>query len=1235
MDCHEILPNALALAQHKRKGCMDVSELLGTGPAKAKESEPGELQISLDSDTNEKSDGKVTCLDCGKKCHDFLALHDHKKGNCPKTFGDITMASKLSKPIHCLNCHEASFKSYLELHKHKTNECPLTKLKSGPYECEHCTEQFDTMLKYSHHLSRCPIRQLLNVTDTSIESLTDTFTLAQDFGIDLNSIKQEMEETDEVTEGIEKNSREGSTQDDVEVQKSTSKQHDRGSSRSRGKNDEKSLKEDRSPKIDDELGEMKIKEEKIDDEEESENLPFNSSMIDNMDDYQCNFCGDEFSVAALYDEHMESCPLRNTMATKDITIPLSSDNSQDGMGISSTGRRTRRSAVKKQQDFLENLEDEDVIGEDTEEDFEESDEEIDEVKAKKSKSEKGKGKKSSQKADSAKQGTSLLKVKFNHKKKKIIEDGDDEEMDDDEEETGMEGEKVKFRIGQHDVGTATFAKAIKEGRKIFVLSKDQLVGNKSKSDGARHTLITCLDCGFAAKNKIQLENHKKSCIQVGSTRVFACFECSNSFYTRGELNEHKKVVHDDADYLEQTEKLLKQSMDSQQAPYKMEDEYECKHEYCYVCVTCTMRFPMKSDCQLHFIEKHPEELAENTLSFCKEQCKRCGMLVKCRHTAVYLCHVCREKFSTQIGCKMHFYESHPVELGKQKLPIFTCIEKCIKCHLEITVDVPDLAGHLGSGRTGKEASMSPTTVADMTSFPPKKTMASPSPKTRETPCENCLTMFPNVDAFLVHLPCSKTLNTGKSESIRINKSEIRPTKVKFIPESNVPEKKNVSKIQTVSQLSKSSETTIFQCSICQAKFKSKLALLSHKPCFGLQNDDGKYFCLACQVLFPNEFDYLKHKRTKHSMMGSPMTCWDCGESFKFYVDLSQHRLKHHGSGRKQVIPTDQLQENNISVVIVDKDKNIVEKVTTDNIREVIDHKIKVPGNFTEFVGKANLTNKVYKCDFCTALFLKQAELTAHKKIAHLGVTEGKTTSTAPISSDSMKKSTAKPVVPMTGTIKLPQGVQLQQGLVMKQGPDGKLCIQTPGVTDYNVSMVTAQDGSFQLKFDKTGVQRVGTISRAGGKIGAVQMNLPPGASILKPVQVRSPGADSQNIIRMPHQNLVKILPAPQKQGLQIRSVGQIVNLPDGKQVYLPDDKKAAGANTAQQKSRPNILSRANRRKSTPRKVMSAVDAQSQPINIEPQEDVRDDPDVDVVYSFRCVPIFNYTNSVQNLACLFT
>ena len=55
MDCHEILPNALALAQHKRKGCMDVSELLGTGPAKPKESDSGELQISLDSETSGKA----------------------------------------------------------------------------------------------------------------------------------------------------------------------------------------------------------------------------------------------------------------------------------------------------------------------------------------------------------------------------------------------------------------------------------------------------------------------------------------------------------------------------------------------------------------------------------------------------------------------------------------------------------------------------------------------------------------------------------------------------------------------------------------------------------------------------------------------------------------------------------------------------------------------------------------------------------------------------------------------------------------------------------------------------------------------------------------------------------------------------------------------------------------------------------------------------------------------------
>ncbi len=41
-------------------------------------------------------------------------------------------------------------------------------------------------------------------------------------------------------------------------------------------------------------------------------------------------------------------------------------------------------------------------------------------------------------------------------------------------------------------------------------------------------------------------------------------------------------------------------------------------------------------------------------------------------------------------------------------------------------------------------------------------------------------------------------------------------------------------------------------------------------------------------------------------------------------------------------------------------------------------------------------------------------------------------------------------------------------VVLNQGPDGKLVIQTPGISDYKVSMVAAPDGSFQLKFDKPG-----------------------------------------------------------------------------------------------------------------------------------------------------------------------
>ena len=681
------------------------------------------------------------------------------------------------------------------------------------------------------------------MTDTSIESLTDTFTLAQDFGIDLSNIKQEIEDEgpggsdvmgeengDDVTSDAGKESED---QNDVSKRKVGTKGQGQRSPRDRVKKTVSSQeKEDEAEsKMEDDLGEIKIKEEKMDDDDEDEDFTFGRTLMNEPEDYQCNFCGDGFSMATEYDEHMESCPLRNTMATKDITIPLSGENNQDETPVETRkNERTSRSTAKKRDNFLKKKEDDETMATDEELEVEENEEDEEtefKTKSRTGKSKpQGKGKKSPTKRDTTgkrnamyagKKSASLLRVKFNLNKRKSVDDPEE-----DKEGLAPKMEEEKWKSHQHDVGTATFAKAIKEGRKIFVLSKEQLERNQTKSETGRHAPITCLDCGFAAKNRIQLETHKKSCNQVGSTKVFACFDCNNSFYTRGELNEHKKLVHGDSDYLEQTEKLLKQSIDARQQQtqmlHKKVDDYKCKHEYCYVCVTCSMRFPMKSDCQLHFIEKHPEELTEKSLTFCKEQCKRCGMLVKCRHTAVYLCHVCREKFSTQIGCKMHFYESHPVELGKQKLPIFTCIERCIKCHLEITVDVPDLAGRLSSEPIKKErTNVTPKILAKAKVSALASTMSSTSTasKSRETPCENCMTTFPNVDAFLVHLPCSKTLNTGKSERIRVNKKEIGQTRH-----------------QTDSELNRNADC--YQCSICQTKFRSKLALLSHKPCFGLQ-----------------------------------------------------------------------------------------------------------------------------------------------------------------------------------------------------------------------------------------------------------------------------------------------------------------------------------------------------------------------------------------------------------------
>ncbi len=77
------------------------------------------LASSTTSATTNASTSLVTCLDCGDKCADFSRLREHKKWACPKTHGDMSRTALLARPIRCLNCHDASFHSYLDLHKHQ------------------------------------------------------------------------------------------------------------------------------------------------------------------------------------------------------------------------------------------------------------------------------------------------------------------------------------------------------------------------------------------------------------------------------------------------------------------------------------------------------------------------------------------------------------------------------------------------------------------------------------------------------------------------------------------------------------------------------------------------------------------------------------------------------------------------------------------------------------------------------------------------------------------------------------------------------------------------------------------------------------------------------------------------------------------------------------------------------------------------------------------------------------
>ena len=743
--------------------------------------------------TKKPSDGQVTCLDCDAKCEDFPKLYEHKRTNCPKTYGDFTRASKLSRPIHCLNCRDATFRTYLELHRHKLNECPLTRPRSAPFECDHCSEQFDSTLKYSHHVTRCPVRQLvLNATErtetpeaeaeTESDAL-DTYALAQNFGLDLNSIKQEVEENADADSA-----------DDV-MKSDADKQKDAGNHQKGGKGQKSPRSRDKratpppmeeenatEPSEFEETFGFKIKEEKLDEfEEQDQSFLMEGSFLDDGDIYQCSSCGDEFPTDAEHEQHVQVCPLRNTMATKDITFTTlgneqlddtkhsnepdadMSDLSKDifhdhmsspefsnqeaavAMDTSPGNQRSQRSAARKQQEMMRHLDDlqEGITSDDesivtsSEEWSGDMAEELEAYReiTKKAKQLKKRKKNATRSPRSRgdrtkagnmtsdagvvtsqkKAGVSLLRNKPNAKETR--QDAEKEKTDETPNE--IEEKRAFRRIAKKGQGSnkvVSSAVSILDKNKLM-LQKGEIFRQKAqgkavvsildpeKLDKMRSEQTTCWDCGFRAESRAELDEHKTTCEHVGTIKLITCLDCNESFYTRNELNEHKRSgpcgwnlgrrretvppkantpkktkpartqpsggntassggrqTSDGGKYTQICAKIATDNNNAQQTAennstglvnktvkvektnaqiYFNKSTKTCEHEYCYVCVTCAQRFPMKSDCHLHFIESHPEDLTTHALSFYREQCKRCGLVVKCRHTAVYLCSICR------------------------------------------------------------------------------------------------------------------------------------------------------------------------------------------------------------------------------------------------------------------------------------------------------------------------------------------------------------------------------------------------------------------------------------------------------------------------------------------------------------------------------------------------------------------------------------------------------------------
>ncbi|XP_073842798.1 zinc finger Y-chromosomal protein 1-like isoform X1 [Musca autumnalis] len=322
-------------------------------------------------------------------------------------------------------------------------------------------------------------------------------------------------------------------------------------------------------------------------------------------------------------------------------------------------------------------------------------------------------------------------------------------------------------------------------------------------------------------------NEKRSVIL--SARVHKCELCSKSYTYKKYLKAHMRQKHT-------------LSTNAQ-----------------YICKICNQRCTTQVGLELHSIRKHPETQrpTENKCEICGScyaESKSLRAHIRSKHPASidsnYICEICNDKFTTQIGLDRHSFRAHP----ETQTPTEHKCEICGSCYKM----KQNLTKHMR-----KEHSLID----------------------KEYICEIC------------HTEC--TTEKGLDRHFNRMHTEAHSTfkyKCELCARSYTDIKSLRSHIRDKHPLSIDSE---YMCEICNTRFTSQIGLdrhydRMHPGAHSTQTPDKKHKCEICGICFRGAFHLRTHMRKKHSsFLDSEYICEICNVKFTTQLGLDRHSYTKH------------------------------------------------------------------------------------------------------------------------------------------------------------------------------------------------------------------------------------------------------------------------------------------------------------------------------------------------------